>query len=364
MANKIILSSVLYAGQDIASIELTRREGAGGYTITRAQLLEKGDGTMPADGLVIDPEQYGQTANDIYGTWTVTYVNDCIHQEDAQGAEADCVIVGASLSDTVYYEGQPITVAEGNISATAGFTFEGFDGEDATIDLGTTSLTPTFTVPADNGTLPYENQGALLTCPPISISVAEDVDCPALSLDSNLNDGDPITLSDLSGNNTSIYNVDLTGITFQLGVTSIDVPVSIVNQNTHFFGLAVDGVTPEFTSNCTIEVRPTATFDCSDLSIPATTVVLPQDQFNQIGQSMEPFITYDEAFVTSSGINITWPVWELGDEVSYDIQVDLTGSGLYFNGEFENGGAPVICNVTGTACKDDLSATFEIGAQA
>lgn len=365
MANRIKLSSTLYAGQDIASIELTRREGAGGYTITREKLLEKGDGTMPAGGLIIDPVQYDQAANDIYGTWTVTYLNDCIHYEEASGATADCIIIGASLNQTTYYEGQPITVAEGQIDATEGFTFEGFVDENGTIengtiDYGTTQLQPTFTVPENNGEDPYENQGELLTCPPLTITVAQEVDCPSLLLDSNLNNGDAITLSDLSGNNTTIYDVDLTDVTFQIGVTTIEVPVSIptASQTDYFFELNQENE-PVFETTCEITVRATTTFDCSDLLDPQT-VVLEEGQFDEIGNSMESFITYNQEFVTSSGISITWPVWELGNEVSYDIEIDLDGTGLYYNNLYENGGNPVICNVTGTACKDDLTTNFVI----
>lgn len=358
--NKIRLTSELYVGQGIASIELDSKKGASyDYIISKAELASAGLPTsMPEEGIVFGSADIGKEANNIYGTWTIVYDNGCSQTEiDVEGITAGCGNINATLPSTAFYEGQTVAYVESTLQHNEDFDFNGFNELTGTTietsDAGT--VTSNFTIPADNGSQPYENAGPI-DCETFTITVSEKKECPDIGAVINpaLQEiGEPVVLS---GVDTDIYTIEsISPATYQEGPQTYTITFGTVNIEEYFFGL--DGQTPIARTDCDVDVTATK-FDCANITLTLADIELSgttaAEFFDGISISNELNLVSDGG--TGATLAAEQPNWVIGTDNVYNVNINLFGTGLYNeDGVFEG---PQTCQVTGTACKDDLASGF------
>ena len=366
--NKIRLTSELYVGQEITRIELDSKKGASyDYTISKQDLVDAGLGTvMPAEGLVFGSANFGnKTENNIYGTWTIYYDNGCSQtEEDVSGIMAGCGNINATLPTTVFYEGQQVSYVEGLLQHNEDFDFNGFNELTGTElvpgDAGT--ITSNFTIPADNGSQPYENAGPI-DCETFTITVAEEKNCTDIGAVINPADQTIGQAVEVSGYDDTIFTeVSVSPTNFAVGNQTYIITFGTTNNEAYFFGLEEDGETPIPRTNCTVQVTA-AEFDCNNIQLTLTDIELSG---TTAAEFFDGISIYDElTLVSDGGTGVTLateqPNWVIGTDNVYNVNLNLTGTGLYNDAGVYEG--PQTCQVTGTACKDDLASGFQVVSQ-
>ena len=360
--NKIRLTSDMYVGQGIASISLDSKKGPGyDYTITKEELQGAGiEPIMPAEGLVIGSAQFGdKEANNIYGTWTIVYDNGCTQIEDSgDGLIADCIEdINPVLPSTAFYEGQTVDYVESTLQHNEDFQFNGFNeltGSNISLsDAGT--VTPNFTIPSDNGTLPYENAGSI-NCNTFTITVAEAKNCTDIGaqiLPQNQTVGSPVQVT---GFDETIFTfVSVTPTNFAVGNVNYQVTFDVVDDEAYFFGL--NGNTPILRKDCEVNAN-VSEFDCSDIQLELADIDLTNVTPSQFaaGISISDYLSITNDGGTGVELAANQPDWVLGENLTYTVNIDLNGTGLYNDAGVYEG--TQTCTVTGTACKDDLDTGF------
>lgn len=382
---QILLTSTLYANETITSIVFDSNiSGINTYTPENSNIP-----STLGSGFQFNPTVFELTPNDVFGTWTITYDNGCQQVESVTGNTANCDNVTVTFNDDaptlngtigIFLEGQDV-LASGALSANNGFTITSvspatFGPLDEVSSYQPTLVIPPH-VPGDSQQV-WTNAGEQLTdCPPFSVDrVVPAWDCTDFAL-VKMNGGDvdqPVTFSNVPDG----ISVTVTPSTYDPSVTSYAVTYNVIEAyqvggssgEVIFFGLDENGA-PIYTltecDNFTYEIA-TSRVTCDMLGVGFSGLdaddELTQAVYDLGNGIVQNSLTwnstvegpYGEVPTVQSVVNEEGgTTWLLGENRTYTVTFDLTGTGYYNDDVFEG---TIDCTIDVTACFDDLNTTF------